>query len=375
MRRNAHIHHYLIFLIASALFTGCAGQKEHASCQPKTMLNPDEISEINHFSSEFRITTRELQYWDQLVHNLLQKSPLKRNGDAYRLYAYLYHAQKVFADHSFLVTGAYSGNLDYVSLGVVRMFYPDFETEVQKDPFSEKLANKILKPILKRHKEEESQIHALALKEKEGHWKAENPHGLHFETMKPWSLQSVDEFKSPAPPSHKNSYWNEQLKKTKEQLRSSTPEQRQKSLFWERKPDPDAADWRFIAISYMNRASIPLQMQLEVREKIMMGLIDALIAVFHDKYTYLVRRPFMLDPKLKPLFTTPNHPSYPAAHGTFAGAAETILAYYFPENQKEWRKLASDANQSRLWGGIHFPVDLKAGEEQGRKIGNATLFR
>jgi hypothetical protein len=364
-----------LLTLSLLLSAGCIGKKELSVCHPKTILSSEETAELQQYSSELRITVSELQYWDEVVRYLLKKFPLERDGDSYRLYAYLYHSQKVFADNSFMITGAYSGNLDYVSLGVIRMFYPDFQTEIIKDTFSEKLSNTILPTILKRHEEEESQIRPIPLQERDNHWKAESPHGLHYETMKPWSLQAVDEFKSPAPPDQNDSYWEEQLKITKEKARTATPEQKQKSLFWQRELDPEAADWRFIAAAYMNKASIPLQMQLVVREKMMMALVDALIAVFHDKYSYLVKRPFMRDPNVKTLFTTPNHPSYPAAHGTFAGAAETVLSYYFPENQREWKRLAEDARQSRLWGGIHFPIDLDVGEEQGIKVGNAVIFR
>ena len=43
-------------------------------------------------------------------------------------------------------------------------------------------------------------------------------------------------------------------------------------------------------------------------------LYDIGIACWEAKYTYWAIRPFQLDPGVKPVFATPNHPSYPAAH-------------------------------------------------------------
>lgn len=336
----------------------------------------DQGGEIQTPSSEYRISVEELENWDEIVRSLLAQSPLSRKGDAYRLYAYLYYGQKLFSDRSFLLTNLYSGTLDSISLKIVNLFYPEFKPKnMKRDRFSEELAQTLMQGLQKRFEKEQKQIAPLDLPEKEGLWKDQNPVGLHYPSMEPWVLSSPDEFQVDQPPAPDDPFWKKQLEETQKKSRSATDLQKQKSLFWERKIDPEAADWRYIATQYMQSASIPLEMQLEVRAKVMMALIDALIAVFHDKYTYRVKRPYMLDPKTKTLFDTPRHPSYPAAHGTMSAAAETVLSYYFPENQREWNFLGYDARESRLWGGIHFPIDLESGQKQGQKVGKAVLFR
>jgi hypothetical protein len=40
---------------------------------------------------------------------------------------------------------------------------------------------------------------------------------------------------------------------------------------------------------------------------------DSMVACWDAKYTYWAIRPFQLDPDVKTLFATPNHPSFPAA--------------------------------------------------------------
>ena len=102
---------------------------------------------------------------------------------------------------------------------------------------------------------------------------------------------------------------------------------------------------------------------------------DALVACFDAKYTYWAIRPFQYDPDFTPLFTTPNHPSYPAAHscGTMAGAA--ILAELFPLNAEEVMALAKEAGEARIWGGIHFRSDVVAGEALAQDVAHAVLAR
>lgn len=356
------------------LFAACSSKKE-SGCRASELLSSKETQGVEQRSSELRISVEQLQKWDEVVRALTKKSPLPRDGDEYRLYTYLYYAQRLFADNSFALTGGYSGSLDSISQATVNLFYPDFKTSIEKDLFSEELATLVMFHIVKRFEQEEREMQPISLSEREGHWKDEDPFGLHYPSMTPWALKRADEFASSTPPSQEDLFWKKQLEQTKEKSKGATASQKQKSLFWQRIGDPESADWRFIAIQYMNEESIPLEMQLEVRSKIMMGLIDALIAVFHDKYTYLARRPFMLDPSIKTLFPTPNHPTYPAAHGTMSGAAVAILSYYFPENQKQWELIGKEARESRLWGGIHFPIDLTAGEKQGSEIGKAVIFR
>ena len=69
------------------------------------------------------------------------------------------------------------------------------------------------------------------------------------------------------------------------------------------------------------------------------AVTDAGIACWDSKYAYWAIRPFQLDPEVKPLFPTPNHPSYPAAHGCFStygfasNNSATVLAM-----SRNWRR-------------------------------------
>jgi len=66
------------------------------------------------------------------------------------------------------------------------------------------------------------------------------------------------------------------------------------------------------------------------------------------------------------LFPVPNFPSYPSNHSTFSAARSEVLAYLFPEHADFVRALAQEAGQSRIWDGIHFPMDNVAGLQLGK---------
>ncbi len=97
------------------------------------------------------------------------------------------------------------------------------------------------------------------------------------------------------------------------------------------------------------------------------------MACWDAKYAYWAIRPFQLDAEVKTLFATPNHPSYPAAHGCLSGANAAILSYLFPSEAKTYTAMAEQAAESRVWAGIHYRSDLAPGLDLGRKVAGAVI--
>src|SRR5262249_3346617 len=97
------------------------------------------------------------------------------------------------------------------------------------------------------------------------------------------------------------------------------------------------------------------------------AVTDAGIACWDGKYAYWAIRPIQLDLEVKPLFPTPNHPSYPAAHGCFSTAQAVILGYLFPRDTGMLAALAEEAEESRIWAGIHYRSDIVAGAALGKR--------
>jgi membrane-associated phospholipid phosphatase len=100
---------------------------------------------------------------------------------------------------------------------------------------------------------------------------------------------------------------------------------------------------------------------------------DAMVACWDAKYFYWRIRPFQANPGLGTLFPTPNHPSYPAAHGAGSGAAGAIGAYLFPRDAAFFTDNADQLAQSRLWAGIHYQSDIDVGLALGRAVAQTVI--
>ena len=104
-------------------------------------------------------------------------------------------------------------------------------------------------------------------------------------------------------------------------------------------------------------------------------MFDAFIASQDGKFTYWYIRPPQLDTAIVPLFPTPNFPSYPSNHSTFSAARSEILAYLFPTRADFIRAVGKEAGDSRIWAGIHYPMDNTAGVQLGKSIAQVFISR
>jgi vanadium-dependent haloperoxidase-like protein len=144
---------------------------------------------------------------------------------------------------------------------------------------------------------------------------------------------------------------------------------------------------------------------------------DAGIAVMHAKYRYLFWRPVTaIDPTAvsadgygpatgyddgnpataeqpgwRPLLATPNHPEYPAAHGSLTGAMADVFSAFLGSNQVNLDIHGFDPNgpagnlnavehfataddmrteivNARVWGGLHYRFSGVAGVLLGHQV-------
>jgi membrane-associated phospholipid phosphatase len=209
-----------------------------------------------------------------------------------------------------------------------------------------------------------------------GKWNGTKPAEPLAGTWKTWVLNSPDEFR-PAP---RAAYDSEQMKQELEELKTfeRTNMTNLTASYWE------YYGGRAVFEFYTNQVSQKLfEHRLDTNPPLAarayalqaIALYDAFVAIWDAKYAYWEMRPFQLDSSLATVFTTPNHPSYPAAHASLAGAMETILGYLFPRDAAHFTKLADDESWSRLWAGIHFRSDIEAGRALGQKVGMAVVTR
>jgi membrane-associated phospholipid phosphatase len=102
---------------------------------------------------------------------------------------------------------------------------------------------------------------------------------------------------------------------------------------------------------------------------------DATIACWEAKFHYWEARPVMLDPAITTVFRTPNHPSYPSAHGCGSSAAGGVLGALFPRDKDHYDRLIAEVSEARIAAGIHVRSDQVAGEALGRAVAGVVLAR
>lgn len=208
-----------------------------------------------------------------------------------------------------------------------------------------------------------------------GHWNGTNPIMPTAGTWKTWVLASGSEFRPGPPPAYDSPEEATELATLKNIQR--TPKMTSDAFFWEYASGGTRNYWFWNnqttqrILAYNLAADPPMEARAYALESI--AQYDTMVACWDAKYTYWAIRPFQLDPNFKPLFTTPNHPSYPAAHGCFSSAAATILAYLFPRDADALTTLAQQAGDSRVWAGIHFPSDVKVGLALGRTVAQKVM--
>jgi membrane-associated phospholipid phosphatase len=102
---------------------------------------------------------------------------------------------------------------------------------------------------------------------------------------------------------------------------------------------------------------------------------DGFTACWDAKYTYWGIRPDQYDTTYKPLIGTPPFPGYPSGHAMMGGLTAELYSYFFPADEKLFRKNAKDGAESRFQAGIHFRTDNEVALELGKKVAGAVIER
>jgi membrane-associated phospholipid phosphatase len=104
-----------------------------------------------------------------------------------------------------------------------------------------------------------------------------------------------------------------------------------------------------------------------------MVAVDATIACHDSKYIYWVPRPTQLDPGIHLAIAVPNHPAYPSNHACISGATALVLDAQFPDDGGRYFAMAREAGESRIYGGIHYRIDVDEGFAIAHKVAARAL--
>lgn len=165
---------------------------------------------------------------------------------------------------------------------------------------------------------------------------------------------------------------NEQLEIVKKTLQNITEEQIMIAKYWGFGGKP-TKQWTPIIDRLIDTYDILAPRAGRILAAVQGGLNDAFVVTWFFKFLWKIPRTNQLDKRLTTIICTPEHPSYPSGHASIAGCAQIILSYYFPTEADRLKELAEECAVSRLYGGVHYPIDNDEGLRLGRHIGELVV--
>jgi hypothetical protein len=200
-----------------------------------------------------------------------------------------------------------------------------------------------------------------------------------FGQVKPWLFNAADiaTIRPAAPPALTSPEFATQLADVKREADPTDREKMRIVHFWADGTGTytPPGHWNFLAANLVYNAG-----QSEVRAArtfalLGMSVMDAGITCWDTKYFYFYPRPSQMDATIKTLTGVPNFPAYTSGHSTFSAAAASILGHLFPAESANLDAMAKEASISRVYGGIHYPMDCDAGLTSGKAIGAFAIAR
>ena len=235
--------------------------------------------------------------------------------------------------------------------------------------------------------------------------------------MRPFGLKRGDQFLPPPPPSLQSQQWVDAFNEIKSlgaaNSTTRTADQTAIALFWTANV---VRQYNGLARSIATNTSLDLRSTARLLATVNEVGADAMIAMMNAKYHYLFWRPVSAidptsvthdsfgpvpgfddknpltveQPGWRPLVSTPNHPEYPSAHATITSAVAEVLTHFLGTDQLDVDvhgtpslsvtrhfatadDLRADADNARVWAGLHYRFSVQAGSLLGRQVADYDL--
>jgi hypothetical protein len=201
---------------------------------------------------------------------------------------------------------------------------------------------------------------------------ARPPLGPRLGEMRTFFLTSGADFRAPPPPAYESPEFRAQVAEIRVIADTRTDEQIRIAQYWETLSGSYSAGlWNDVARNAISSHGLDEAESAQALAQVHMASVDATIACHDSKYVYWVPRPTQADPGITLAIGVPNHPSYPSNHACISGAIGLVLDARFPDQRGRYFAMARQAGDSRMYGGIHYRIDL----DQGFVIANKVAAR
>ena len=186
-----------------------------------------------------------------------------------------------------------------------------------------------------------------------------------------WVLASGSAGRPAPPPAWGSPAWEAELSAVQAAVAQRTPEQEAAVRFWAGGAGTATPGgiWIELARGLILRNGLDTAHAARVLALTSVAIADAFVCCWDAKYAYWSARPVTADPDLDVLIPTPPFPSYTSGHSTISAAAATVLGHLFPGEAADLAARAQEAAGSRLWAGLHYPIDNETGAAMGRRVG------
>jgi len=199
----------------------------------------------------------------------------------------------------------------------------------------------------------------------------------------PFVMSSGDQFRTP--PKYADCNSPEFMTETQDLYQTSkTLTDREKSIanYWaggQGTETPPGMNFH-IAFNETTRHSLNTMRHIRVMAYDGVSEGDAGIAVWDMKYAYWLERPVntierVIEPGWLPYIVTPPFPGYASGHSGFSATSAVVLAHFFPDDAIQLRSMATEAGDSRFYGGIHIHQDNEEALHLGDQLGGLILQR
>jgi len=205
----------------------------------------------------------------------------------------------------------------------------------------------------------------------ETRWFSANPTEPEAGNWAPLLLGSADEIRVPPPPANLDARTAEELEVVRKALRNPSSQQRALSCKWN--TANQGTVWRRLVDDLVLHSGLGTPSMLRAYTALHIAMADAVLAAWNNQEYYLRPRPSEMDGSIQPLVPEPQSPAYPSDSAAAAGAAERILAYFFPRYEDRVSALADEATSAQVLGGLNLPSDVNVGRELGREVAERVI--